>query len=165
MLYLLDANVLIDANRDYYPMDRVPEFWSWLEHFGSNEQVKIPVEVYEELSGSKKDLLAEWAKDANVKEALLLNEDASPPLVAQVTEMGYASDLNDVEIKKVGRDPFLIAYALSDPGNRCIVTTEVSKPSAQRGNRKVPDVCAQFGVPTCTSFEFIRRLNFRTDWQ
>ena len=24
MLYLLDANVLIDANRDYYPLDRVP---------------------------------------------------------------------------------------------------------------------------------------------
>jgi len=30
MLYLLDANTLIDAKRDYYPIDRVPEFWSWL---------------------------------------------------------------------------------------------------------------------------------------
>ena len=30
VLYLLDANVLIDANRDYYPIHRVPEFWDWL---------------------------------------------------------------------------------------------------------------------------------------
>ncbi|MCY4508918.1 MAG: DUF4411 family protein [Acidobacteria bacterium] len=30
MLYLLDANVLIDAHRDYYPLGRVPEFWDWL---------------------------------------------------------------------------------------------------------------------------------------
>ena len=30
MLYLLDANVLIDANRDYYQIERVPEFWEWL---------------------------------------------------------------------------------------------------------------------------------------
>jgi len=30
LLYLLDANVLIAANRDYYPLGRVPEFWDWL---------------------------------------------------------------------------------------------------------------------------------------
>jgi hypothetical protein len=27
MLYLLDANALIDAHRDYYRIGRVPEFW------------------------------------------------------------------------------------------------------------------------------------------
>ena len=30
LLYLLDANVLIDAHRDYYPLGRVPEFWDGL---------------------------------------------------------------------------------------------------------------------------------------
>jgi Domain of unknown function (DUF4411) len=30
MLYLLDANVLITARNRYYPIDTVPEFWSWL---------------------------------------------------------------------------------------------------------------------------------------
>ena len=30
LLYLLDANVLITANRDYYSVKRVPEFWAWL---------------------------------------------------------------------------------------------------------------------------------------
>ncbi|RPI71776.1 MAG: DUF4411 family protein [Geobacteraceae bacterium] len=27
MLYLLDANTLIDAKRDYFEFERVPEFW------------------------------------------------------------------------------------------------------------------------------------------
>ena len=49
MLYLLDANVLIDANRDYYSMTRVPEFWEWLVHRGTEDDVKIPLEVYEEI--------------------------------------------------------------------------------------------------------------------
>ena len=32
MLHLLDANVLITAHNQYYPIDQVPEFWGWLQH-------------------------------------------------------------------------------------------------------------------------------------
>lgn len=48
MLHLLDANTLIDAKRDYYPIDRVPEFWDWLNFHGQQGNIKIPIEVYEE---------------------------------------------------------------------------------------------------------------------
>lgn len=81
MLYLLDANVLIDANRDYYPL---------------------------------------------------------------------------------GRDPFLIAYAIANPSKRRVVTTEVSKPKKQRGNRHIPDVCDELGVLHCNTFRFIDELDFTT---
>ena len=30
LLYLLDANVLIRAHQDYYPLDRVRGFWTWI---------------------------------------------------------------------------------------------------------------------------------------
>ena len=72
MLYLLDANVLIDANRDYYPIARVPEFWEWLEHNGVEDLVKIPVEIYEEINTGSDDL-GKWAKQDKVQEALLLD--------------------------------------------------------------------------------------------
>ena len=49
VLYLLDANVLIDANRDYYPIARVPEFWDWLLEMGRLGRIKIPLEIYEEV--------------------------------------------------------------------------------------------------------------------
>ncbi len=42
-MYLLDANTLIDAKRDYYPIDRIPEFWEWLVHMGNEGFVKIHV--------------------------------------------------------------------------------------------------------------------------
>lgn len=49
MLYLLDANVLIDANRDYYPVERIPEFWGWLLEMGTRGRIKIPQEFLEEV--------------------------------------------------------------------------------------------------------------------
>ena len=60
MLYLLDANVLIDAHRDYYPLERVPEFWDWLLDRGATQQVKIPLEMYEEILVGKEDDLTRW---------------------------------------------------------------------------------------------------------
>ena len=53
MLYLLDANTLIDAKRNYYQIDRVPEFWEWLIYRGRQKTIKIPLEIYEEFSDSK----------------------------------------------------------------------------------------------------------------
>jgi hypothetical protein len=45
MLYLLDANVLITANNTYYPIDQVPEFWSWLQYQAASGYVKVPLVV------------------------------------------------------------------------------------------------------------------------
>ena len=160
---MLDANVLIDANRDYYPIERVPEFWEWLEDAGENGNVKIPLEVYEEISDGK-DELANWAKQEQIKTALLFQEEVDVSLVSYATDQGYASDLSDEEIVKIGRDPFLIAYALKDKRSRCLVTTEVSKPSRLRANRHLPDVCADLEVRCYNTFEFVRALNFSTRW-
>jgi hypothetical protein len=164
LLYLLDANVLIDGNRDYYPIERVPEFWDWLGHVGEQGLVKIPLEVYEEIKVGN-DSLASWAKEDSIETALLLNEEVDVSLVSHVANNGYASDLTDIEIEKIGRDPFLIAYGLAALKDRCIVTTEVSKPSTQRANRKIPDVCNQFGIQCCNTFAFLRALDFTTNWK
>lgn len=164
MLYLLDANVLIDANRDYYAVDRVPEFWGWLEDRGDRGRVKIPLEVYEEIKSGKDDLAA-WIKQSGVKAALLMQEEVDVSLVARVVETGYAPDITDEEIEKLGRDPFLIAYALAAPRDRCVVTTERSRPGRQRANRHIPDVCRHFQIRSCDTFKMIRELDFRTGWK
>ena len=127
MLHLLDANVLITAHNSYYPIDRVPEFWGWLAHVCSEEQAKVPLELYEEITDGN-DALADWARDDDNRSALLLEEAVDGELVSRVVEHGYAPDLTDDELEKIGRDPFLIAYALVAAGQRCVVTTEVSRP-------------------------------------
>lgn len=166
MLFLLDANVLIDANRDYYPIDSVPEFWDWLLFMSDEGKVKIPIEIYEELTNGSDDL-AGWLKRPEIKNMLLLDEAAEVELVRQVISNGYATDLDDTEIEALGRDPFLISYALNsgEKNNRCIVTTEISKPSRKRANRRIPDVCNSLTIHCCNSFDFYKALNFKTHWR
>lgn len=169
MLYLLDANTLITAKNLYFEIDRVPEYWAWLVFQGESGKIKIPIEVYEEFKDTKntagrKDRLAEWAEQAGVKSALLLEEEADPDLVARVTYGGYLPNPTDQDIQKMGRDPFLISYALRDIENRVVVTTEVSKPTRQGSNRHVPDVCKTFEIRCIDSFTLIRELDFSTDW-
>lgn len=164
MLYLLDANVLIDANRDYYPLDRVPEFWGWLKFQGESDNIKVPLEVYEEITAGI-DRLADHFKDPDTKAALLLDEDADITLVQRVIEIGYASDLTEDEIEKIGRDPFLIAYGMADNLNRQIVTTEGSRPSKKRANRHIPDICNDLGINSCNTFKLLRDLDFKTQWR
>ena len=169
MLYLLDANTLIDAKRDYYPISRVPEFWEWLVFYGEKGNIKVPIEVYEEFSDTndkngKKDELAIWSEQSEVREALLLNEEAEQDLVARITYGGYVANPTDDDLVKIGRDPFLLSYALKDLENRCIVSTEVSKPSKKGANRKVPDVCGDFKIRCINNFQMFRELNFSTNW-
>jgi hypothetical protein len=51
------------------------------------------------------------------------------------------------------------------PELRQVVTTEVSKPTCQRANRRVPDVCNDLGGQWCDSFTMIGRLDFSTNWR
>lgn len=164
MLFLVDANVLIDADRDYYPLDRVPEFWDWLLYQGEVGTVKVPLEVYEEIVEGEGSLV-DWLTNDAVRAALLLADEVDDALVAQVMATGYAADLSDDELLKLGRDPFLVAHALTDTAGRCVVTTEVSRPTRIRANRHVPDVCAANGVRCHNTFELTRLLDFSTRWR
>ena len=78
---------------------------------------------------------------------------------------GYATELTDDEVEKIGRDPFLIAYALTAPGQMGVVTTRISRPKRQSAIRHLPGVCSDFQVDCCNTFEFVRRLDFSTNWE
>lgn len=164
MLHLLDANVLITASRTYYQLSRVPEFWDWLLHMGEAGHVKVVQEIAEEIINGT-DELSDWLSEDDHLAALCLDEEVDIALVQRVIVTGYASDLTDTEIEAVGRDPFLIAYALRDARNRCVVTGEVSRPSRHRQNRHVPDVCRSVGVTCMNSFDLVRTLDFSTSWR
>lgn len=160
MLYLLDANVLIRAHEDYYGIDQVPQFWDWLLATAAAGTVKMPFEIHDEIAISTGPL-KNWITQVEVKDALILDEEADQGLLNQVIERGYAADLTDSELEKIGRDPFLVAYGMMGE-NRVVVTKEVSKPSKQRANRKLPDVCNAFNVPWMKDFDFFKAAAFKT---
>ena len=165
MLYLIDASCLIYLKNTFYPINDVPEFWEWLEHLGNQGIVKIPVEIYEEITDSSSDQLATWAKQAEIKSALEFAEEADVALVQHATDIGYAPDMNDVELEEVGRDPFLISYALVDVSRRFIVTNEVSKPGKKRHRTHIPNACMKLNVKWRTTVEFLHELQFNTSWR
>ena len=144
---------------------------SWLKiiHQGNLGNIKIPEEIYEEFKDTKpkdgkKDILAEWAEQKETKDALLLKEQAKPDLVARITYGGYLPNPTDDDLVKMGRDPFFLSYALEDVNERCIVTSEMSKPKKQGANKHIPDVCSVFSIRCINSFDLIRELNFTTSW-
>lgn len=157
-LHLLDANVLIRAHEDYYPIDRIPQFWTWLLEMAEVNTIKVPLQIYNEVAPSR-GLLADWLRQSHVKNSLVLDEPADLGRVQQVLAHGYAPDLTDVEIEEIGQDPFLIAAALGGT-DRIVITREVSKPSVTRARRKVPDVCKVFNLVVITDFALYRKLRF-----
>lgn len=159
-MYLLDANVLITAHEDYYPIDRVPQFWDWTLAKAEAGIIKMPYEIHAEIAVSNGPL-KDWICAPEVKKALVLNESIDPVLLQQVLDVGYGTPLTDSDMVKIGQDAFLVAYGLVSAA-RTIITKEVSKPSKKLGNRKVPDVCNDVGVKWMRDFDLYKQLNFKT---
>ena len=160
MLYLIDANVLIRAHEDYYPLDRVPQFWTWLEREAAAGRLKMPLEIHDEIAISRGPL-RDWICERHIKQALILDEEADADLVDRVLAEGYGENLTDSDLEKIGQDAFLIAYALAAE-DRVVVTKETSSPRKQRANRKIPDVCDTLNVECITDFDLYRKLAFTT---
>lgn len=168
MLYLLDANVLINAHRTYYGIDMVPEFWDWIYYNAQIGRVKMPSEILNELidgpDDPAKDPLYGWLKSGDIEDTLRLSETLSVDAIQTVLKHGYGGNLNDIQIEGLGQDPFLVAYSHSQ-NNRCIVTAETSKPSRSPHNRKVPDACNLMKFKWCDQHAFTRQLGFKTNWR
>ncbi|MCY3615317.1 MAG: DUF4411 family protein, partial [Bacteroidetes bacterium] len=115
---------------------------------------------------------SEHPKDKQFKEWLAKNKtdlifyrDEQTEFVRRVITEGYGGTLTDVDLNRIGGDPFLIASALEDPKRRTVVTEEVSKPSAQGVDRKIPDICKDLKVRCINILKFIKTLNFKTNWK
>lgn len=161
VLYLLDADVLITANRDFYPLDRVPVFWRWLISEGESGHVKIPLEMHDEVAVGT-DQLADWIKQKAISNSLVLDEEVDRKILNQVIRKVYAPDLNHADLLNASRDPFLIAYALKGH-HRCVVTRETSKPTRKLGKRKLPNACKDLKVQWITDYRLYQTRNFRID--
>lgn len=161
MLYLLDANALINAHNGWFALNRVPEFWLWVLHHAEAGTIKMPMETYSEVEAGKDDLAA-WMKVAEHKKVLRLTENTGLEKVQQVLAK-YGDDLTEDEIIAIGQDPFLVAAALGHPA-RVVVTGEVSASGKKRAKRRVPDICNDLGVSWRSPVELIRELDFTTGW-
>lgn len=60
--FVLDADVFIQAYRNYYAFDIVPSFWSFLIHHANDKKICSVDKVKEELPRGK-DALSRWIEE------------------------------------------------------------------------------------------------------
>ncbi|MEW6169923.1 MAG: DUF4411 family protein [Pseudomonadota bacterium] len=151
MAYLLDANVLIQANRFHYAFDICPGFWDWIEAQHAGGKVLSVAQVGREL-GAGNDRLADWAAERG---ALFPEPDAatvrSMAAVSQwVTQQGYEPAAINTFLQVA--DYYLVATAHAH--GHTVVTQE--KPDGALRRVKIPNVCVGLGIRFMNPFEMLR---------
>ncbi len=162
MQYLLDASSVIDANAGFMNVNRVPEFWNWLEYYSDQDKIKIPQLIYNEIARGHKDELTDWINQDRIRSKVVLDEDFDLDNFHEVLRLGYGKDLTEVEIEALGRDPVLLVHAYKND-DRIIVTAEKSNKDLKRGKTKIPNACKALGIMTCDIIKVIRDLDFSTE--
>ena len=159
-LFILDASILIDAARYYYPNIGVPVFWDWLLHLGHAGLATISKAVWNKVS-LWDDPLGDWLKLPEVVDTLVdLDEEVGMGTEEYVVRTSYGRHFDKRERGKIGEDSTLVALALKTAGT-CLVTAEKSSPRKLRHKRKLPDICQEHDIHCIDLLEFVREANFK----
>lgn len=157
-MFLLDANVFIEAKNRYYAFDICPGFWHWMDHIVAGGRVRSIVMVRDELMRGT-DELAAWVearKDMPWFQAV--DDLATQRNFAQVAAMVQGADYGAAAKAKFlsGADPWLVAKASATGAT--VVTHEVADRNAKK-RVPLPNICDEFGVPWKNTFDVLRELS------
>lgn len=153
-MYLLDANILIEAKNRYYGLDFAPGFWDWVAQACASGRVFSIEAVREEIDGRKDDLSA-WSKNSGSQLYLSPRASAAPHLARLSTWANTHTQYTDPAKREflASADYFLVAQA-ADLGFT-IVTHETPAPDAKK-RIKIPEACAAVGVQYCSPWRVLR---------
>lgn len=154
--YVLDANVFIQAHRMHYAFDICPGFWNALLRQHGFERLCSIDRVRGELAGEG-DALTEWVK-RTAPEAFFKSTNNRPVIdaFAEMVQRVQNEKQYTPEAKAAfaeGADGWLVAFA--QVNHFTVVTHEQYAPQARK-NVKIPNVCVEFDVTYCDTFEMIR---------
>jgi predicted nucleic acid-binding protein len=162
-LYVLDANVFIEAHRRYYAFDICGGFWECLLHHHDEKRIISIDRVRDELRTG--DALEDW-----------INNTAPPELFATTAEANitrhYASMISWVQAQSQFKreakaefarvaDGWVAAYAKAHNG---VVVTHEEYAREARKKVPLPNVCKQFGIDYVDTFAMLRSLGVEFTW-
>lgn len=164
-IYLLDANVFIEAKKRYYSFGICPGFWDLLVWQHGAGRVCSIDHVKKELVGAGDDL-SKWVKSAIPAEAFH-STDRSDVVgwLAQMVKWVQGEPQFNPEAKAEfaqKADAWLIAYAKTT--GMVLVTHEALAPDAKK-KVPMPNVCQAFAVPWIDSFQMLEDLSTRFTWE
>lgn len=159
-LYLLDADVFIQAKNRHYAFDIFPVFWSWLDRMQEHGVIASVIPICEELRRGN-DELARWAAERRRSGWFLAVDDrATQEHFAEIGQWVMASGHTEAAKEEflACADPWLIAKAASV--NAVVVTHETYDAKIRR-KVKIPNCCEFKGVEWIDPFDMMRRLGAR----
>ena len=157
MKYLLDTNVLITANREYYGMDICPGLWDWILENNVDGIVASVSSVARELQAGS-DQLVQWSR----RHSTTFFHDPDPNVSSAVRRVADWVNSQSYAPRAIkwfidSADHMLIAHAMTE---KFVVVTH-EKPSNSRKKVKIPNVCEAFGIECWTPFAMLRREKAR----
>ena len=157
MIYLLDANVFIQAKNLHYGLDFCPAFWEWLIESNLAQKVFSIDKVADEISAGA-DELTDWMRE-NADNMFLATDSRAVSHFGQVSGWTMGQNYEPAAINTFFQvaDFYLIAHALA--GGYVVVTHEVPADSTKR--IKIPNVCIGLGLRFMTPYEMLRREQAR----
>lgn len=152
-MYLVDANILIDAKNRYYAFDIAPGFWAWLEQAHcAGEVISIDAVRDELLAGD--DELADWARAR--RDFFLPVDQRTVQNFAPLSTWAASRNYTPAALREFNSDQadfVLIAHAAGH--GDIVVTNEQPTPQARR-RVKIPDACVAMDVETMDIFTVLR---------
>ena len=163
-IFLLDANVFIEAKRRYYGFDLCPGFWESLVFHHDQERVYSIDRVKDELQDGGDDL-ANWAS-AVMPADHFISTDSSSVIACYGEIISWVYDQE--QFRQGAKDDFssradgwLVACAKAE--HMVLVTHEVHDPHVRK-KVPIPNICRHFGVAYTDTFEMLRTLAVKFDW-
>ena len=159
-MYLLDANVLIEAKNRYYAFDIAPGFWAWLDR-AHNQSLACSIDAVRKELLQGTDELADWAKH---RPSFFhpLDQAASrhfAPLSTWATSRSFTPAAIS-EFTSSAADYLLIAYAKEH--GHTLVTHERPDPNA-KARILIPDACIALDVEYADTFAMLRQTGVLFD--
>lgn len=156
-VYVLDANVFIQAKNMYYAFDIAPAFWDVLVEHAKNGRVRSIDRVKQELNKGNDDL-SKWA-NSKFNE-WFFSTDHHSIVEAYRKIMNWVQNQSQFTssakaIFAQGADGWLVAYAKA---HGFTVVTHETYDENVKSRVKIPNVCYAFNVRYVNTFEMLREL-------
>lgn len=160
--YVLDANVFMQAHRQWYRFCFCQGFWAFLIKQNQDGVITSIDKVRDEIHQG--DALHSWVRKAAPKSLFLTSKStAVAKQYSEIVNWVMTSDkyLPAAKNEFMGEaDGWIMAYAMAH--GLTVVTHEV--PSLEKRRVKMPDVCVHFRIPYCNTFKMLEDLKINLKW-
>ncbi|MFA5786435.1 MAG: DUF4411 family protein [Actinomycetota bacterium] len=159
-VYVLDANVFIEAARRYYAFDLVSRFWEALIECAQKGLVLSIDRVKAELDRGN-DALATWADNSFHPWFTSTAESEVVDAYAQVMVWAQGQTQFTEPAKALfakAADGWLVAYARA---KGCLVVTHEQFDPDTKKRVPIPNCCRTFGVQYVDTFQMLRALGVK----